>query len=476
MRTSGPADVSAGLVARRSPGILLAAVAVAALGIAIAWTRTPSADVLWLVDVARRVARGQVLYRDVLEINPPLIVWLLLPFARTAHPLQWFLAGTVALAVASSVLAARAFGRPGMLVAALALLLVVPIGWFGQREHLAIALILPWLLGTLRGRDGLLEGVLAGIGFSLKPQLLLAFALVTFFTRRLDRGSVAVLVVVGIYPLLVALLTPDYFWLVRRLGPDYLAYNRAAPAGLLWTNPCAWLSLLGPAAWLAVRRRARDRQVGDGLALATLGFLAGAVVQAKGWNYHYAPAVTTSGLLLYLVAAEPLRPAVLLARCVAAALLVGFVAQGLRGRFAPRPAGAVARPGVDRATYDRLVAALGDAGHPRSVLALYRHSGQAFVLSAYGGARFVSPFPMVWVLDLPDWPAKLPWWTDRIAQAARRDPPDLVLIARDTTGGPDGAQVLAADTAISALLARYLPRPDVEGYRVWVRPSATAGP
>ncbi len=135
---------------RRSPGLVAAAALVAAVGVFIAWHRTPSADVLWLVDVARRVTRGEVLYRDILEINPPLIVWLLLPFARTGHPLEWFLAATVGLAVASSVLVARALGRPGALVAALALLLVVPIGWFGQREHLAVALILPWLVGALR--------------------------------------------------------------------------------------------------------------------------------------------------------------------------------------------------------------------------------------------------------------------------------------------------------------------------------------
>ena len=216
---------------------------------------------LWLVDVARRVARGEVLYRDVLEINPPLIVWLLLPFARTSHPLEWFLAGTVGLAVASSVLAARALGRPGALVATLAVLLVVPIGWFGQREHLAIALILPWLLGTLRERDGRAVGVpvavLAGIGFSLKPQLLVAFVLVTLFTRRLGRGGIVLLAVVALYALLVAVLTPDYAPLVRRLGADYLAYGRASPAGLLWANPCAWLAAVGPVAWLGVRRARR---------------------------------------------------------------------------------------------------------------------------------------------------------------------------------------------------------------------------
>jgi hypothetical protein len=439
----------------------------------IAWHRTPSADVLWLVDVARRVTRGEVLYRDILEINPPLVVWLLLPFARTGHPLEWFLAATVGLALASSLLVARALGRPGALVAALALLLVVPIGWFGQREHLAVALILPWLVGALRAGEGRPPGLalaaLAGLGFSLKPQLLLAYVVVVLVTRRIGRDGAAVAAVVGVYALLVALLAPGYASLVRDLGADYLAYGRGTPADLLWANPCAWLAAIGPAAWLAVRARAADRRLGDGLALATLGFLAGALVQGKGWNYHYAPAVTTSGLLLWLAAAQPLRPVVLLARCVATLLLAGFAAHGLRRYVAPAPPVPGAPPAVDRATYDRLVAALGSAGHPRSVLALYRHSGQAFVLSAYGGARFVSPFPMVWILELPDWRRRLPWWTDRIARAARRDPPDLVLISRDTTGGPDCAELLPADPAIASVLAGYEPRPDAEGYRVWVR-------
>ena len=223
--------------------------------------------------------------------------------------------------------------------------------------------------------------------------------------------------------------------------------------------------MLGPVAWLATRASATERRLGDGLALATLGFLAGAVVQGKGWNYHYAPAVTTGVLQLLLVATQRMRPAVLLVRCVAAALLVGFVHYGLSRH--PAPPG-FERSRVDPGAYRQLVADLGDAGHPRAVLALYHHSGQAFTLTAFGGARFVSPFPMVWIFEVPEWRAKLPWWTAQIARAARRDPPDLVLLARDRVGELDGAEILSADSSMASLLRDYEPRPDVSGYKVYV--------
>ncbi len=444
-----------------------AAALVVLVGVAIAWRRTPSADVLWLLDVARRVADGQVLYRDILEINPPLIVWLLIPFTRAPHPLGWFLAGVIFLMLSSSVMTARAMKRPWVLVATLVVLLVVPIGWFGQREHLTIALILPWLLGVLEtGDPPLPAGLMAGLGFSLKPQLLVAFVVVAAFTRRSSRGSLAPIAIVCVYVILVAALTPDYPSVVRTLGADYLAYGRADLADLLWANPCAWLALLGPTAWLGTRAHSSDRTLGDGLALATLGFLAGAVLQGKGWNYHYAPAVTVSTLQLLLVAAQPMRPLVLLVRCLAAALVLGFLHQALRPRSSTVT---VARSSVSPQTYQRLVDDLGDAGHPRAVLALYRHAGHAFALTAYGGARFVSPFPMLWVLELPDWESKLPWWTQQIARAAQRDPPDLILISRDTSGGPSCAEVLSHDAAISSMLLHYRQRPDVQGYRVYVR-------
>jgi hypothetical protein len=452
---------------------LVVATLVLACGIAIVWHRTPSPDILWFLDVARRVATGQVLYRDILEVNPPLIIWLVLPFTLLSHPLPAYLGAVILLTVFSSVMTARALRGSWTLPVMLTVLLIVPIGWFAQREHLAIAMMLPWLVATLRPSGAKWPlGILAGLGFALKPPLLLAFLLIVLFRRRIDPGSRAVLLTLVAYAVAVAALAPGYPSLARSLGSDYWAYQRVGLPDLLWRNPCAWLAATGPVAWLLIRSRTEERTHGDGLVLATLGFLAGAVVQSKGWNYHYAPSVTTSLFLLGFVAARPLSPAVLLTRFVSAAIAFGFVQQAWRGYHRS----ASANPWVvDYRAYQRLVQELGDAGHPKSLLAIYRHSGQAFALTAFGGARFVSPFPMLWILDSPGWETKLPWWTEQIARAATQDPPDLILFSRDTAvGSPNCAELLPKDPAIAALLARYDPRPDAGGYRVFVSRSRPA--
>lgn len=450
-----------------STSALVVASLVLACGIAIAWHRGPSADILWFLDVAKRVADGQALYHDILEVNPPLIVWMLLPFARLTHPLPAFLGIVVLIMAASSVATTRALGGSWTLPALLTILLIVPIGWFGQREHLAIALILPWLVSTLNAEGARWPfGIPAGLGFALKPHLLLAFLLIVLLRRRVDPGTRAAVVTLVIYVMAVAVLAPGYASLARSLGGDYWAYQRVGLPELLWKNPCAWLAAVGPAAWLLVRPGTTDRTHGDGLTLATLGFLAGAVVQSKGWNYHYAPAISTSLLLLYLSAAQPMKPVVLLMRFASAAIVFGFAQQAWRGyhrRASEDP------DAVDGRTYQRLVRELGDAGHPKSMLALYRHSGQAFALTAFGGVRFVSPFPMIWVLESPGWETKLPWWTDQIVRAATRDPPDLILFSRDTmAGAPNCAELLPRVPAIAALLSGYESRPDAGGYRVFV--------
>ena len=313
-----------------SPSLVLAC------GIAIAWHRGPSADILWFLDVAKRVATVRRLH-DILEVNPPLIVWMLLPFARLTHPLPAFLGIVVLIMAASSVATTRALGGSWTLPALLTVGLIVPIGWFGQREHLAIALILPWLVSTLNVEGARWPlGILAGLGFALKPHLLLAFLLIVLFRRRVDPGTrAAAVVTLVIYVMAVAVLAPGY-GVGPVAGGDYWAYQRVGLPELLWKNPCAWLAAVGPAAWLLVRPGTTDRTHGDGLTLATLGFLAGAVVQSKGWNYHYAPAISTSLLLLYLSAAQPMKPVVLLMRFASAAIVFGFAQQAWRDIIAGR--------------------------------------------------------------------------------------------------------------------------------------------
>jgi hypothetical protein len=139
-------------------------------------------DIAWLLYVARRWIAGKELYVDVVEVNPPLIIWISaipLKIARWWNINQQFVAmpffATVVLACAwwSAVLL-RSWGGlfegrfPTFAVIG-AVLLLIPAGDLGQREHLLVAAFLPYLIlfaRTLSDRDVLTD---ARRGATLPP-------------------------------------------------------------------------------------------------------------------------------------------------------------------------------------------------------------------------------------------------------------------------------------------------------------------
>src|SRR3954467_2860204 len=109
-------------------------------------------DIAWLLYVARRWMAGRELYVDVVEVNPPLIVWI------SAGPLeiaQWLDVGPqfVAMPVFIAAVLGCAWWSAGLLrsrdgifadrlpVFAIigSVLLILPGADLGQREHLLIA-------------------------------------------------------------------------------------------------------------------------------------------------------------------------------------------------------------------------------------------------------------------------------------------------------------------------------------------------
>ena len=128
-------------------------------------------DIAWLLYVARRWMAGRELYVDMIEINPPLIVWIsAIPVALA----RWL--SVAPQFVAMPVFAAIVLGcawwsacllRPigGLFAARIpvfavigGVLLIIPASELGQREHLLVAAFLPYLIlfarGLTEGRDG----------------------------------------------------------------------------------------------------------------------------------------------------------------------------------------------------------------------------------------------------------------------------------------------------------------------------------
>src|SRR3984957_18207251 len=163
-------------VIRPAPSVVRAAVTaisvlllLTALGIVLfVMLRTPlKDDIAWLLYVARRWLAGRELYVDVVEVNPPLIVWisaipiqiagvLRIDAQYTATP--FFVAAVLGCAWWTASLrrgSSRLFeDRVPVFAAIGTVLLVVPAGDLGQREHLLVAAILPYLVLVARSLDG----------------------------------------------------------------------------------------------------------------------------------------------------------------------------------------------------------------------------------------------------------------------------------------------------------------------------------
>jgi hypothetical protein len=415
------AGARAGSVGR--PGIWLAAISLPWL---VLWLLPPlNHDVSALLLFTDRWLDGAELYRDLVDVNPPLV------FLLYAVPQQ--LARVAGMPPAASFLACFAafVGMIGWLAAArlqalgvgparsIMLWAILPFtvaglgaGMEGQREQLLILAAFPWLLDAARratGRRAWRETVpvalLAAIGFCLKPHFLLIPALVEFWLL-LRRGPAALrdpvpwclLATVLAYGALIALAFPAYLtdMLPLVLGA-YSAFGEHTAADILFSRDLA-PSLLVLAACLPGVRRSRD-PVAVALALAALGAVFGAVAQAKGWPYHRLPAEM---LIVLLVGWQGFgwleglgAPAVASAPKLAAALLVAANAFAFTTREGPWRAWEEARGPVPE-----LVAILHAHAAGRPVLALTPGVDPVYPALLRAGAYQAMRYMTLWPLQV----------------------------------------------------------------------------
>jgi hypothetical protein len=165
--------------------------------------------VAWYLYAGRRLLDGAALYSDIFEVNPPLGLWLCAALAAVARDIAvdpmvlfktiLFLLTGASLAVSARLLAAAtdvtAATRDLLLILAAALMLFLPAAEFGQRDHVAIVLVTPWILlrwNRLLDRNvpwalAAIVGVGAAVGIWLKPHFVLVLisieATMLFATR-----------------------------------------------------------------------------------------------------------------------------------------------------------------------------------------------------------------------------------------------------------------------------------------------------
>lgn len=289
-------------------------------------------DVSWLLTVGEKMLDGQQLYVDIFEVNPPASVLIYLPGIIVARAfglpvelvttsLIFLLAGgsiwlSARLALASNLI--RDHRVPLLTVAAFALLLL-PGACFGQREHVAVLTLLPFiavLSARMKGSPvglsaALAAGLGAGVTVAIKPHFAMAVApmLILLMVRRrsvlagMQPETWAAATVVVAYAFALFVFFPGYVTdALPLLKTVYLPARGSfaevwlSPAGLIFFVSC------GMAVILERSRILRGRSLL--LWVAALGFAAAMGVQGKGYLNHCYPLVALAILGLGLVLAE----------------------------------------------------------------------------------------------------------------------------------------------------------------------------
>lgn len=269
-------------------------------------------DLYWLISVCRRLVNGAVLYRDIVESNPPMAVFIYLPATWVEQVSGLSAAGVfVASTFASGALSAWVFSRLARLdkwglAVVLFIMLIAPLSAFGEREHVATILSLPLLGLAIRRAKGepvtltaaILLGLLAGTAAMIKPYFALgpaaAYAWLAIHQRRIlwliSPEIVTAAAASVIYTTAVYLWMPDY---VHQVVPLLLDVYR--PMREPWQTVVSAPVLACVTAVVCLGLTPGLRHLEPAIAVplaASLGYLASFIDQGRGWAYHAWPALS----------------------------------------------------------------------------------------------------------------------------------------------------------------------------------------
>jgi hypothetical protein len=411
------------------------AVLLFAAGAAVVMSHPPNHDLSWNLYVASRLLDGARLNVDLVELNPPLVLYVAVVMQAIARVTGvWDLVAyrVVALLIGalSVVLAGRIGARAleGMSLHARQFLLLLYIFFmipapgtlFGQREHLLVMLVTPWILAAAarlrsmeipRGLE-IATGVLAAIGFALKPHYLpvwLALECLLVFGRGprslLRPGHVAILAIFFAYGSYVLLFAREYLQIARMTAEVYGEFYPATP-GIMARAPAMFLAAFALVGQLLVPASPGTLWLRRILSVAIPLLVAAVFVQNKNWSYHWYPAWFSAAMLLALLgfdgveklrskqtvtATANARPqrfiAIAVGLCLAATAFLGLVSRSdwdfMRGEQYRLP---------------QMIQLVEQRGGQGPIVALSTNMQIAFPLVNYTGIGWGLRFPTLWMI------------------------------------------------------------------------------
>jgi hypothetical protein len=323
LRSPSASTTRAGL----TPMPLLLIGVVFAIAIGLRQVVPLNTDVSWLLVISERMLDGQRLFRDIIEINPPMAPFAYLPGVALARVLgvdprhvidaQLLLLAAASLFAVSRILrlspSLSGLNWGPLAIWAAAVVTVLPMHVFAQREHMALLTFLPALaVYALRSNREpvplwaiLIAGVGAGITLAFKPFFTVPAAFCILFAAIRSRSWLTLFapenIITGVLVITVSVSTyifyPEYFTVTYPLVRDtYLSWSM--PASAIFLNDATLVFAIAMVSVLLARQNRTSDPLLLVTALAAAGFAISFFLQRRGWAYHSYPMVAVALLAM----------------------------------------------------------------------------------------------------------------------------------------------------------------------------------
>ena len=406
------------------------------------------------------------------------------------------------------------------------MLLVLPNRDFGQREHVIVLLLLPYLLdAALRARGAVLSrrlavaiGAGAGAAAAMKPQYALVVAaaeLLVLWTRR-DRRAVAGCeiaafgCVVGAAAVAIAWLYPDYFRVAVPLAAETYGAYQSPLASLVRGRDLALLAAaLVAAAWLS--RDAAVRSLANLLGGASVAAWLAYLIGGTWWDYHRYPfrafAIAALGLAAAKLLSRPFeaprkphsRAGAIAAGATAFALTAGMLLAAPSGIGETLREGGEWRAGRRSGPVGEIAEVTLRRGHGGAIWLPASSVDPAFPAVNYAGVEWASRFSCLWPLPAVIQAQARPstgtrsgpaasaspriarWLVAAVAEDLERTKPELIFVSRTRENlalpgiGFDFLAYFEREPRFAKLWSRYAWVEDTPSFRVFARQQPQPG-
>lgn len=287
-------------------------------------------DVAMITHFANIMLGGETYANSIFEPSPPMIMYLAMPaifLTKLTHLTMLIAIRIYVIALALTSITISYFLNKQLFTHEIIfsylfsyliifILFFLPAQQFAQREHLLLILTLPYLLITASRLENKtinpcvasVIGLMAGLGFTIKPHFLLTFLLVEayyFYQKRNVTDWIRIETVIPISVLIVYIASifywyPAYYHAVLPLWlPYYAAVAHSLFLVLLYSPLIYCYAII--IFFVITAYLKKPPHINKIFLLALMGYIIAYVVPRTTWYYHILPALSIACLLAALI-------------------------------------------------------------------------------------------------------------------------------------------------------------------------------